>query len=57
MNTASLLEWLEWLPWPSDALTRGTGAGEVVQRVRALAALLRDLDSILSTHMAVHNCL
>ena len=22
VNTASFLDWLEWLPWPSDALTR-----------------------------------
>jgi hypothetical protein len=32
-------------------------AGEMAQWFRALAALLEDLGSILSTHMAAHNCL
>ena len=31
------------------------GAGEMVQRLRALIALLKDLGSISSTHMADHN--
>jgi hypothetical protein len=32
-------------------------AGEMTYWLRALAALLEALDSILSTHMAAHNCL
>jgi flagellar basal body P-ring protein FlgI len=35
--------------------TKNPGVGEVVQWLRALAALPEDLCSISSTHMEVHN--
>jgi hypothetical protein len=34
-----------------------TGAGEMAQRLKALAALPEDPGSIPSTHMVAHNCL
>jgi hypothetical protein len=36
---------------------RKGGAGEMSQRLRALAALLEDLGSTPSTYMVAHNCL
>lgn len=34
-----------------------TGAGEIAQMLRVLAALPKDLGSILGNHMAADNCL
>lgn len=36
---------------------KGSEAQEIAQWLRGLAALVVDLDSVLSTHMATHNYL
>lgn len=42
---------------PSCILKQFFMAGEMVQQLKALAALLKDPSSIPSTYLALHNCL
>jgi hypothetical protein len=48
---------LSHLTSPERIVFKKTRVTEMPQQLRALAALLRNQDSIPSTHMAVYNCL
>lgn len=48
---------MEAHPWPFSVMTGLVGTGEMALKLRALATLEENLDSIPRIHMVAHNCL